>query len=183
MLQHLVQGVVMASLVVSGLCTQLLAQERTTPLISGGEVVLARIVRMDIKDFTLECPVYEVLDPYHPCSEAMNRGAYQQWLTTAEAKTQVYEPLQRWLPEEFILVCPVKEVLDPSHPCAETTRLNPFVGVIDRFILVCPLEPLAVLPGGTAHPCNTDTASVELEFPTDRLGRKSPLLLGVLPLF
>lgn len=90
----------------------------------------AHVQPTDINDLVLVCPVKEVLDPSHPCA---NRHA----------------EIIRGTADDFVLVCPVKEVLDPEHPCAQGNSGAVKFKIPGNYVLTCPVKEVLE----PRHPC------------------------------
>ena len=113
-------------------------------------------------DFVIVCPNYEVLDPYHPCSESSGGRSQLSRFDDlvlvcpvkdvldshpcANRRAQVFEAK----PKDFVLVCPVKEVLDP-HPCAEKNAKSVQFKIPGDYVMTCPMPGKGDL--GPRHPC------------------------------
>lgn len=110
-------------------------------------------------DFVVTCPVQEVLDPSHPCSDANVQPKSFDDYALVCPNLEVIDPshpcasrraqIVKARPADFVLVCPVKEVLDPTHPCAETNLNSVQFKMPSDYVMTCPTRE--VLDPG--HPC------------------------------
>jgi hypothetical protein len=112
-------------------------------------------------DFVLVCPIQEVLDPSHPCSETNVKfdPAILDSLALVCPNKEVLDPshpcanrrsqIIRATPDRFVLVCPIQEVLDPSHPCAQSNAGIAKFKIPSDFVMTCPAREV-LEPG---HPC------------------------------
>lgn len=113
-------------------------------LFQDGRTVSGRHAVAD--DFVIVCPIVEVLDPTHPCSQRNST------------------PVQSKALDDLALVCPVEEVLDINHPCSETRKRAVGRTVTDDFVLVCPIKEVL----DPNHPCaETNSATARFEMPKD----------------
>ena len=112
-------------------------------------------------DFVLECPILEVLDPAHPCSEANDRfpkGNFDDFVLVCPIQ-EVLDPnhpcfdrrsqIKHATADDLVLVCPIKEVLDPSHPCAEQNLVKGKFQMPKDFVMTCPIKEVL----DPYHPC------------------------------
>ena len=119
-----------------------------------------RLSRAD--SFVIVCPIQEVLDPSHPCSESnsasIQPASFDDYVLVCPNK-EVLDPnhpcasrraqIVKATADDFVLVCPTKEVLDPNHPCGQAASGAKQFKIARDFVMTCPVKEV-LEPG---HPC------------------------------